>query len=264
MGDAFGRAILDTLRDDRRGPVEYRPAVEPGKRRSEDGQTAAQDDEREAAFVERYFAEPEAWPDREHALLEGLGGRILDLGCGAGRHALHLQDRPDVTEVVATDVSPRSVVATWEQGVERSVVSHMAFLPFSDEAFDHVVCLGSQLCSGTTLDDVAANLDEAARVTAPGGTLVADCFDPRDSDDWDWFGYEDDPRTGVGRRRFDVTYAGDRTRIELTLLSPARLESLAEDAGWLVEFVDRDGAIYSMRFERAVDSTRRDTEDSTT
>lgn len=233
MGDAFGRAILDTLHDARSGPVEYR-----------------RDGEREDAFVERYFADPDDWPAREHALLDGLSGRILDLGCGAGRHALHLEQEPDVREVVATDISPRSVIATWEQGIERSVVSNMAVLPFADGAFDHVVCLGSQLCSGTTLADVAANLAEAARVTRPGGTLVADCFDPRDSDDWDWFGYEDDPRDGVGRRQFDIAYAGDRTRIDLTLVAPDRLDELAASTGWDVEVVDRTGAIYSVRCVR--------------
>lgn len=233
MGDAFGRAVLDTLHDDRRGPVEYR----------EGGDT-------EDAAVERYFAPPSQWPDREHTLLHGLSGRILDLGCGAGRHALHLQDRPGVAEVVATDVSPHAVLATWERGVDRSVVSNMALLPFADAAFDHVICLGSQLCSGQTLDAVTGNLAEAARVTRPGGTLVADCFDPRDSDDWDWFGYEDDPREGVGRRSFDVAYAGERTRIDLTLVSPDRFRTLATDTGWDVEVVDRTGAIYSTECTR--------------
>lgn len=233
MGDAFGRAVLDTLHGERREPVEYR----------RDGET-------EDALVGRYFATPETWPDREHTLLAGLSGRVLDLGCGAGRHALYLQDRPAVAEVVAVDVSPRSVIATWERGVERSVVSNMACLPFAAGAFDHVVCLGSQICTGTSLDDVAANLQEAARVTDTGGTLVADCFDPRDSDDWDWFGYEDHPEPGVGRRSFDVAYDGDRTRIELTLVSPERFRDLASTTGWSVDVVGRDGAIYSVRCER--------------
>lgn len=229
MGDAFGRAILDTLHGEQTGPVEY----------CREGDT-------EDAFVERYFASPEEWPDREHALLDGLTGRILDLGCGAGRHAIHLQERPGVDEVVAVDVSPRSVIATWERGVERSVVANMAALPFAEGSFDHVVCLGTQICSGTSLDDVRRNLEEAAHVTRRGGTLLVDCFDPRDSDDWDWFGYEDGPEPGVGRRSFDVAYAGDRTRIELTLVSPDRFRELATKVGLDVDIVDREGAIYSM------------------
>lgn len=233
MGDAFGRAVLDTLHGERTTPVEYRRG-----------------DESEDAFVERYFTSPEEWPDRERTLLSGLTGRVLDLGCGAGRHALHLQNERGVAEVVAVDVSPRSVIAAWQRGVERSVVSNMACLPFAAGAFDHVVCLGTQICSGTGLDDVATTLQEAARVTAPGGTLVADCFDPRDSDDWDWFGYEDHPEPGVGRRTFDVAYGSDRTRIELTLVSPERFRDLASAAGWHVDIVDRDGAIYSMCCER--------------
>lgn len=233
MGDAFGRAVLDTLHDERREPVVY-----------------VRDGEREDAAVERYFATPESWPDREHALLAGLDGRVLDLGCGAGRHARYLQSQSAVSDVVATDVSPHSVVAAWERGVERSVVADMACLPFADAAFDHVLCLGSQLCTGTTIDDVATNLAEAARVTCSGGTLVADCFDPRGSDDWDWFGYDDDPRDGVGRRSFDVAYDGERTQIELTLLSPDRLRKLASTAGWRLEVVDREGAIYSVRAHR--------------
>lgn len=201
MGDAFGRAILDTLRGERTGRVEYRQAVESGDGPVDVGQSDEPEGARKDAAVERYFASPEEWPDREHALLDGLDGRILDLGCGAGRHALHLQDRPGISAVVAVDVSPRAVIAAWERGIERSVVAHPSALPFSDDALDHVVCLSSQLCSGRSLDDVAATLREAARVTRPSGTLVADCVDPRESDDWDWFGYADDPGrvSGGGR-----------------------------------------------------------------
>lgn len=258
MGDAFGRALLDTLHGERTSPVEYRPPRDPGSGQpanAEDAEDTDNDDtddtqDTEDAVVERYFATPETWPDHEHSLLDGLSGRVLDLGCGAGRHALYLQDQPGVTKVVAVDVSPRSVIATWERGVERSVVSNMACLPFAAGAFDHVVCLGTQICSGATLDDVRQNLEEAARVTDQGGSLLVDCFDPRDSDDWDWFGYEDGPEPGVGRRRFDIAYEGDRTRIELTLVSPGRFRDVATDAGWDVDVVDREGGIYSVRCER--------------
>jgi ubiquinone/menaquinone biosynthesis C-methylase UbiE len=35
-----------------------------------------------------YFAEYEDWPQVEQKAMEFVKGRVLDVGCGAGRHAI--------------------------------------------------------------------------------------------------------------------------------------------------------------------------------
>ena len=55
-----------------------------------------------------YLAEPAAWPPHElQALERHARGRVLDIGCNAGRHALYLQQRGH--DVLGVDVSPLAI-----------------------------------------------------------------------------------------------------------------------------------------------------------
>jgi 2-polyprenyl-3-methyl-5-hydroxy-6-metoxy-1,4-benzoquinol methylase len=56
---------------------------------------------------EYYFAEFSDWEAHEHQAMKFLKGRVLDIGCGAGRVALHLQEKD--FEVLGIDVSPLAV-----------------------------------------------------------------------------------------------------------------------------------------------------------
>lgn len=61
-----------------------------------------------------FFSSYDEWPEAEREALRGVRGRILDIGCGAGRHALHLQEQGH--EVVAIDASPGAVEVTRARG----------------------------------------------------------------------------------------------------------------------------------------------------
>lgn len=51
-----------------------------------------------------YFSEYADWPLIEQKALEFVKGRVLDVGCGAGRHALYLQKKG--FSVFGVDSSP--------------------------------------------------------------------------------------------------------------------------------------------------------------
>lgn len=62
-----------------------------------------------------YFAEFDDWPTRQRRAAAYVRGKILDMGCGAGRVALHFQDLG--YDVVGIDVSPRAVKVCRRRGV---------------------------------------------------------------------------------------------------------------------------------------------------
>lgn len=93
------------------------------------------------------------------------GGRLLDIGCGGGLLAPHVQGY----EHVGVDLVGSALRIARRHGVE-PVRADAAALPFADGSFDVVA-------AGEILEHVEAPerlVAEACRVLAPGGTVVVD------------------------------------------------------------------------------------------
>ncbi|GAB3301839.1 class I SAM-dependent methyltransferase [Parasphingorhabdus pacifica] len=108
------------------------------------------------------------------------GQRVLDLGCGAGRHAFEMYRRG--AEVVAFDQNEADLadVGTLFAAMEsegevpagasaRTVAGDALDLPFPDDHFDHVIA--SEILEHLWEDEKA--MHEMARVVKPGGRVVA-------------------------------------------------------------------------------------------
>jgi SAM-dependent methyltransferase len=67
-----------------------------------------------------YFSEYEDWPCHLKKGIELAQGRVLDVGCGAGRVALYLQDRN--IDVVGVDVSQLAVQVAKKRGLRKARV----------------------------------------------------------------------------------------------------------------------------------------------
>lgn len=98
-----------------------------------------------------------------------VGRRILDLGCGDGRHAWFFAALG--FEVSGCELAEEQVLRLRDRLPGDFRVGRASALPFADEAFDTLAAVNSvyYLDPGGAITD---NLAEAARVTRPGGTLV--------------------------------------------------------------------------------------------
>lgn len=133
--------------------------------------------------MERRYSVPYNWLHPEYSMRwvhkEGLlrivagmlesGSRVLDVGCGDAWYSARMASRG--LEVTGVDVSERAIAfARLIVPDARFEVGSATSLPFPDASFDAITCI--QVLEHLTEDEVAAAVNEFARVLRPGGKLV--------------------------------------------------------------------------------------------
>ena len=138
-----------------------------------------------AAQVQRQLwgTDPRAWAELAeahnrplfeavlHAAGAGPGTRLLDVGCGTGLTLVLAQQRGAIP--AGLDISP-GLLGLARERLPAAVLREgdMEFLPFGDDSFDAVTGVNAFQFAG----DPQQALREAARVTRPGGRVVASLF----------------------------------------------------------------------------------------
>jgi SAM-dependent methyltransferase len=170
------------------------------------------------------------------ALGLAAGMRLLDVGCGPGRHAAAFAQRG--VEVVGVDIS--DVFLGLMSGRARPVLGDARCLPVRAASFDAAISLcqgGFGLLGG---NDDGLVLAEMARAVRPGGQVAVSAFSAyfavrylEDGDDFD-------AATGVNHERAEVrNEAGEARQFDLwtTCFTPRELMLLAARSGLSVEGV---------------------------
>ena len=219
--DPFGRAIRDHHRGERTEPL-YQF----------DGAARLEHP------IERFYFEPVTPADvDDDPVLSSLSGPLLDLGAGAGRHALRFQER---FETVAVEVSDHLVATMRERGVDDARRGDMFALreTFERDRFGGALAIGTQLGLAGSMDGLRRFLSELAYVTAPAATAVVDCYDPGRAAASDLLGYRGDPAPGLASRVMTFEYEGEVGETLLfRLFSPDRLREATIGTDWRVETV---------------------------
>lgn len=100
------------------------------------------------------------------------GELVLNAGCGFGREASLILESTEGVRVVGVDISQEMTIAARRKLEGRYpfsvVMSSVECLPFPDNTFDRVLCLGVLM----HVQDEPAACQELLRVLKPSGTLV--------------------------------------------------------------------------------------------
>ena len=129
--------------------------------------------QREAASFgcRTWFSEYPDWFERERKAIAKARGRILDVGCAAGRHSLYLQGQGH--EVLAVDSSPLAVRVCRKRGVRRAKVVRVTGLSRRLGTFDTVLMLGNNFGLMGNLQRGRWLLRRMKGMTPPSGVLLA-------------------------------------------------------------------------------------------
>ena len=88
-----------------------------------------------------YFSEYEDWPPHHKKAMEYVIGRVLDIGCGAGKHSLYLQKKG--FDVLGIDVSPLAIKACKLRGLRKVRVLSITQISSRLGKFQTVLMLGN-------------------------------------------------------------------------------------------------------------------------
>jgi SAM-dependent methyltransferase len=137
--------------------------------------------ERDDGFVRcdagaSYFLQQPDWFRGEAEGLEHAFGRVLDIGCGAGRHAIALQNAG--LDVTGIDVSQGAVEVCRARGLKRVRETELVTFAKHGEQFDTLVMLGHNLGLLESEARSRSVLGALRSLAAPGAVLVGSNQDP--------------------------------------------------------------------------------------
>jgi len=165
------------------------------------------DDEILVPYLFRDFKE---MPPLEQAALEKATGKILDVGCGAGSHALYLQNQKELN-VTAIDISEGALKVCKERGIKNTM--KIDYFDLQNEKYDTILLL----MNGTGIIGKLKNLDRffqhSKTLLSNDGQILIDSsdlsylFDP-DEDGGIWI---DPDAPYYGELEFSISYKGERS-----------------------------------------------------
>ncbi|WP_170110204.1 class I SAM-dependent methyltransferase [Flavilitoribacter nigricans] len=121
-----------------------------------------------------YF-DPEYFPD-EDPVLSAARGKILDVGCGAGRFLLYFQKLGfDITGI---DISPGAIAVCRERGCREVRLMDIFQPEFAPASFDTILLFGHNIGIGGTLTGAEKLLQILRLLIRPGGALLLNSLDP--------------------------------------------------------------------------------------
>ncbi len=193
MKDLFGKAILD-----------YQTRNNPEDLITETSISEA--DEMSVAYLFRDFSE---MPMLEQKALELSKGRVLDVGCGAGSHSLHLQNERNLA-ITSIDISQSAIKACELRGLKNAVVQDV--MQLNNEKFDTILLLmnGAGMCG--RLKNIGKFLEKLKSLLTENGQILLDSSDiiymfDEDEEGGKWIPAEMDY---YGELVFDIHYKGEK------------------------------------------------------
>lgn len=125
-----------------------------------------------------YTEEYEKWDDIQKSVEKRItAGRVLDIGCGGGKHALHFQNKG--LDTWGLDNSPKALELCKERGIKNLIMSHI--YDFNSSVLNEVntvLMLGNNLGLLQNYELAKKFFKEAESFCSDNSTIYAETLDP--------------------------------------------------------------------------------------
>ena len=200
-----------------------------------------------------YFSEYEDWDLIERKSMEFVKGRVLDIGCGAGRHSLYLQKMG--FDVLGIDSSPLAIKVCKLRGLKQAKVMSIEELNFKPNSFDSVIMLGSNFGLFGSFEKARRLLKKLHKMTSGNGLIIASTRDTYKTDNADHLEYHKrNKKKGrmAGQLRVRIRFRKCVGRwFDYLIVSKKEMEEILKGTGWKTrEFIDSGNSAYIAAIEK--------------
>lgn len=234
--DAFGQSLWDAHREGSAWHVIER----------EDGLV----DPCDAAV---YVRPPKHWGKHEHQAFRLARGRVLDIGCGAGRHAIFLQERG--LTVLGIDESPLAIKTARACGLKQSRVLPIRKVTPRLGTFDTILLLGNNFGLFGSARQTRILLRRFHALTSINARIIAESNDIYRTTNPVHLAYQQSNRRRgrmPGQIRFRVRYQRLATPyFDYLMVSPEEMREVVSHTGWHVaQVLPSSGSTYIAILEK--------------
>lgn len=161
MKDLFGKAMFDYHQGNNPEPIFTETSIS----------------DTDVMDISYMFRDYGLMPKLERKALDLCCGTVLDIGCGAGSHALYLQNKRKL-QVTAIDISPNAIKTCLARGLKNVAVEDF-YNYESNQLFDTLLLLmnGTGICG--SLKSLNVFLQKIKSLLAVNGQVLIDSTDIR-------------------------------------------------------------------------------------
>jgi SAM-dependent methyltransferase len=196
---------------------------------------------------EAYFSEYEDWHPHQKKTMKYVRGRVLDIGCGAGRHALYLQKNG--LDVVGIDNSPLAIEVCKQRGLKDARLIAINQIDSKLGIFDTVIMMGNNFGLFGSFAGARRLLKKLERITSTRARIIAETNDVYKTDMPEHLDYHKlnrergrmsgQVRIRVRRKKYATPW------FDYLMVSKEEMENILDGTDWKIsKFIDSEGPSY--------------------
>jgi SAM-dependent methyltransferase len=195
-----------------------------------------------------YFFEYEQWSAVERQAINLVEGRVLDIGCGAGRHSLYLQQKG--FDVMAIDNSPGAIEVCKLRGLKNAIVKSIDQVEdFESGSFDTILMLGNNFGLFGNAENARLIFGKLFQITSSQARIIAGTLNPYKTGNAEHLEYQESNRQRgrmPGQIKMRIRYGkviGDW--FDYLFVSPEEMKQIVGKTEWQIEeFIESGGPNY--------------------
>lgn len=201
----------------------------------------------------QYFEEYKNWLPHEKKAIKYARGKILDIGCGAGKHSLYLQSKN--FDVLGIDISPLLVEVCKKRGLKNTRVLPIEKVDQLNQRFDTLLLLGNNFGLLQNFNKAKLILKKLHKISENKAIIIAESSDPHKTEERANLEYQKfNLKRGrmPGQRKIRIRYRSFVSDwFDYLAVSKDEIEKIIRDTGWKVKkYFDSERSSYIAVIEK--------------